>query len=201
MLCQSFYPFSVARTVPGTTRRLIGVLLFFSLWLINPGCFAQKSRLEPLPVTLEEVPERYLIPVQERNPFLEPLHDDYTIVNYAERMPSFKGYPKRLQKYLKEQLHYPPAAAARQITGTVFIGFTVQSDGSVADARVLKGIGYGCDEEALRVVKAMPPWEPAMQSGRPIPMPYSLPIRFQWVEPEKPRKRWFGLSLPRTFSR
>ncbi len=200
MLCQSFRPFWVGRTSPRTTRRMIRVLLSLSWLLSSPICFAQ-SRIKPLPATLEEAPERYLTPVQDSSIFLKPLHNDYTIVDYAEKMPVFKGYMKGLQKYLKEQLRYPPAAAARHIQGTVFVGFTVRSDGSVADARVLKGIGYGCDEEALRVVRAMPLWEPAMQSGRAIPMPYSLPIRFQLTEPEKLRKGGLRLPFWRTFSR
>lgn len=154
-----------------------------------------------MPVTFDEAPEQYLIPVQSRNIFLEPVHDEYTTVTYAEKMPVLRGDMKGLQKYLKEQLRYPPAAIAQGVAGTVFVGFTVQSDGSVADARVLKGIGYGCDEEALRIVRAMPPWEPAMQSGRPIPMPYSLPIRFQLTEPKKPRRKGLRLPFRRTFSR
>ncbi len=169
------------------------------LLAFSPCCVAQQIR--SLAPELEDDPTKYLVPVRDSSTFWAASQDECFMLPFAEKMPVFKGYMKGLEKYLKEQLHYPPAAAARQITGTVFIGFTVQSDGSVAHARVLKGIGYGCDEEALRVVRAMPAWEPALQSGRPIPMPYSLPIRFRLPEPEKSRKRRFTLPLRRTFSR
>ena len=179
---------------------MLRVLLPVGLLLSSAAGFAQSS-LKFLPVTPQEAPERYLVPIENRSIFLEPLHNDYTLVMFAEKMPVFKGDKKGLLNYLKEQLRYPPAAIAQGVAGTVFVAFTVQSDGSVADARVLKGIGYGCDEEALRVVRAMPPWEPATQSGRPIPISYSLPIRFQWPQPEKPRKKGLRLPFRRTFSR
>jgi protein TonB len=67
---------------------------------------------------------------------------------------------------------------ANKVTGTVFVSFIVNANGSVSDAQVLKGIGNGCNEEALRVVQRMPNWLPGKQSGQPVAVRYSLPIRF-----------------------
>jgi protein TonB len=61
----------------------------------------------------------------------------------------------------------------------VFIGFIVEPDGSLSDFKVLRGIGYGCDEEALRVAKSMPKWKPGMQNGETVRVSYLIPINFK----------------------
>jgi protein TonB len=77
-----------------------------------------------------------------------------------------------------DNIVYPKEAVADKVTGTVFVSFVVNADGSVSDVQVLKGIGSGCNEEALRVVQNMPNWLPGRQSGQPVAVRYSLPIRF-----------------------
>ena len=64
------------------------------------------------------------------------------------------------------------------VQGTVYVSFVVESDGRINEAKVLRGIGSGCDEEALRVVKSMPNWTPGTQRGKPVRVRYNLPIRF-----------------------
>ena len=64
------------------------------------------------------------------------------------------------------------------IQGVVFVTFVVEKDGSVTGVRVLRGIGGGCDEEAIRRVKQMPRWEPGEQRGKPVKVQYNLPVRF-----------------------
>jgi TonB family protein len=96
----------------------------------------------------------------------------------VEHMPEFVGGMEGLGKYLGDNLVYPKEAVANKVTGTVFVSFIVNADGSVSDVQVLKGIGSGCNEEALRVVQNMPAWLPGKQSGQPVAVRYSLPIRF-----------------------
>jgi protein TonB len=96
----------------------------------------------------------------------------------VEHMPEFVGGIEGLGKYLGDNIVYPKEAVANKVTGTVFVSFVVNADGSVSDAQVLKGIGSGCNEEALRVVQHMPDWRPGKQSGQPVAVRYSLPIRF-----------------------
>lgn len=108
-------------------------------------------------------------PVEEAEPQV------FTIV---EEMPSFPGGEAELFKYLGKTVKYPPMAQDAGITGVVYMTFVVDEQGKVRDPKVLRGIGGGCDEEAVRVVKAMPAWEPGKQRGKPVRVQYNLPIRF-----------------------
>jgi protein TonB len=69
-------------------------------------------------------------------------------------------------------------ARESSIQGTVYVTFVVERDGSVTDVRVLRGIGGGCDEEAIRVIKAMPKWNPGKQRGKPVRVQFNMPIKF-----------------------
>jgi TonB family protein len=96
----------------------------------------------------------------------------------VEGMPEFPGGDTALYRFLTENIHYPDSAKTAGIQGRVFITFVVNKDGSISDVRVLRGIGGGCDEEALRVVKSMPNWIPGTQRGKPVHVQYNLPIKF-----------------------
>ena len=84
-----------------------------------------------------------------------------------------------LNQYLGKNIRYPAAAQRANVSGRVFVSFVVNTDGSIQDVTVLKGLGFGTDEEAVRVVKGMPKWRPGKQSGRPVRVKYNLPINFQ----------------------
>lgn len=101
---------------------------------------------------------------------------DTGVRNYVEKMPK-AGYD--VNKYLAENLDYPKKARKKNIEGRVLIKFVVNEDGSISDCTVIRGIGGGCDEEALRVVKNLPPWNPAMQDGKPVRVYFQLPIVFK----------------------
>jgi protein TonB len=81
--------------------------------------------------------------------------------------------------YLTSNIRYPEQARELDIQGTVFIEFVVEKDGSITNVVVKRGIGGGCDEEAVRVVKSMPKWKPGKQRGKPVRVRYTLPVRFQ----------------------
>lgn len=104
--------------------------------------------------------------------------EEPTVFTIVEEMPSFPGGEAELFKYLGKTVKYPPMAQDAGITGVVYMTFVVDEHGKVKDPKVLRGIGGGCDEEAIRVVKAMPPWEPGKQRGKPVRVQYNLPIRF-----------------------
>ncbi len=103
---------------------------------------------------------------------------DDNVFAVVEEMPEFPGGMEGLGKYLMENLRYPAEAREKNVQGTVFLSFVVQADGTITDVTTLRGIGSGCDEEASRVLAAMPPWQPGRQSGKAVPVRYSLPIRF-----------------------
>ena len=97
----------------------------------------------------------------------------------VESMPSFPGGMSKLTEYLKSNLHYPQLAKEMNITGRVFVTFVIEKDGSVSGTKLLRGIGGGCDEEAIRVVESMPKWIPGAQRNKPVRVQYNLPINFR----------------------
>ena len=100
------------------------------------------------------------------------------IFTVVESAPTFPGGDIARIKYLTENIKYPQMARESSIQGTVYATFVVERDGSVTDVRVLRGIGGGCDEEALRVIKAMPRWTPGKQRGKPVRVQFTMPIKF-----------------------
>lgn len=114
-------------------------------------------------------------PVEEEPPPKPAPPKPFVVV---EQMPAFPGGIESLYAYLKDHIRYPQVAMENGISGKVFVKFVVQSDGTVTDVHVVRGIGGGCDEEAVRVVRAMPKWEPGRQNKRAVPVEYTLPIHF-----------------------
>lgn len=104
------------------------------------------------------------------------------VFQVVEVDPQFEGGLEALYKYLAENIKYPEQAKSDGIQGRVFVRFVIEADGSVTNAQVLRGIGGGCDEEALRVVEAMPKWTPGMQQGKPVRVQFNLPITFKLQE-------------------
>ncbi len=104
------------------------------------------------------------------------------IFTVVEQAPAYPGGMAELGKYLSRNLKYPRQASQNNIEGTVYAQFVVDSHGKISDVKILKGIGYGCDEEAERVVKAMPAWNPGKQGGRGVSVRFSLPIKFKLAQ-------------------
>ncbi len=102
-----------------------------------------------------------------------------TIHIISENPPMPEGGFEALGKYLQKSLKYPEQARRMNVEGKVFVQFVIDKDGSPSDITVLKGIGSGCDEEAVRVIKNMPKWTPGKQRGRPVKVRMSLPIVFK----------------------
>jgi periplasmic protein TonB len=100
------------------------------------------------------------------------------IFTVVEEMPTFPGGDESRIKFLTENIHYPQMAKESGIQGTVYVTFVIDEKGRVADVKVLRGIGGGCDEEAVRVVKMMPPWNSGKQSGKPVRVQFNMPIKF-----------------------
>ncbi len=98
---------------------------------------------------------------------------------YVEQMPQFPGGDAALKSYLSEHIQYPAIAKDNNIQGKVYCKFVVDKEGNVTKVEVVRGIGYGCDDEAVRVIKAMPRWNPGMQNGKAVSVSYTLPIIFK----------------------
>ena len=97
---------------------------------------------------------------------------------FVEKMPEFPGGSEALLDYLSSNIHYPKIAKLAGIEGRVIITFVVSPNGEVGDVKVVKGLGAGCDEESIRVIKAMPKWQPGYQKGEPVAVKMSIPISF-----------------------
>jgi protein TonB len=100
------------------------------------------------------------------------------IFTVVEESPAYPGGDEARIRFLQENIQYPQMARESGIQGTVYVTFVVEKNGNVTDVRVLRGIGGGCDEEAIRVIKAMPKWNPGKQRGKPVRVQFNMPIKF-----------------------
>lgn len=98
---------------------------------------------------------------------------------FVEVMPEYPGGEDALIRFLQKNLRYPAEAASKNIQGSVMVEFIVEKDGSISNSRIMKGIGGGCNEESLRVIKLMPKWKPAKQAGEFVRVYYAVPITFR----------------------
>jgi len=101
------------------------------------------------------------------------------IVLFADMMPEFPGGMAAWSKFLNRNLQYPAAARETGVQGRVTVSFVVEKNGAITGLKVLGGIGAGCDEEALRVIKKSPFWKPGYQNGKAVRVAYVIPIVFR----------------------
>ncbi|MBR3493000.1 MAG: M56 family metallopeptidase [Bacteroidales bacterium] len=105
--------------------------------------------------------------------------EEDTVYQIVDEMPKFPGGEQAMFKFISENVKYPQEAKDKNISGRVFVNFVVEKDGSVDEVKVLRSIGGGCDEEAVRVVKSMPKWTPGKQKGKPVRVSYIIPFVFK----------------------
>ena len=110
--------------------------------------------------------------------------DNDSVYQMVEEMPQFPGGENALMEHISKNIVYPVEAKEKEIQGRVFIGFVIEKDGSISNVKVLRGIGGGCDEEAVRAVSAMPKWKPGKQKGKPVRVNYMMPINFKLDNPQ-----------------
>ena len=101
------------------------------------------------------------------------------IFTIVENQPEPVGGMKAFYEYVAKNLKYPQVARRNNIEGREYIEFVVEKDGSLTDVKILKGIGGGCDEEAVRIIQNAPKWIPGKQRARPVRVKMVLPILFQ----------------------
>ncbi len=97
-----------------------------------------------------------------------------------EQKPEYPGGEGELMKYIAKNIQYPRMEKENGVSGTVYLSFVIDKNGSVTDVSVARGVagGKGLDAEALRVVKSMPSWKPGKQNGNSVRVKYSLPVKF-----------------------
>jgi protein TonB len=156
----------------------------------TPVLVAANEPVEPLPPAEQLVegpvspepgpgtePTEPLSGISEGPPAVAPA-PTVEVVLAPDEMPDVEG---GVMKYLRKHLTYPEIAVQRKTTGTVYVSFVVEKDGSVGNINVLKGIGDGCEEEATRVIKKMK-WKPGKNHGIPVRVQFTLPVKFTITE-------------------
>jgi TonB family protein len=105
-------------------------------------------------------------------------NSDDELFTAVEHQAEFPGGPRAFGSFLQKNLRYPSAAQGDNVGGKVYVQFVVNTDGTAQDFQILKSVGFGCDEEAIRVLKSVPRWTPGKQSGRPVRSRFTQPITF-----------------------
>ena len=110
----------------------------------------------------------------------EPEPEEPEIFTVVEQQPEFPGGQIGLMRFIGENLNYPPLAQENGIEGTVVLRFIIDETGAMSDIRIIRDIGGGCGNEAVRLIKSMPEnWQPGKQRGKPVRVYYTLPMRFK----------------------
>ncbi len=105
------------------------------------------------------------------------LHND-SIYFIAELMPAFIDGDEGLLKFMKEHIRYPANARAARTEGTVVVSFIVDRHGALTNIKIIRGIGNGCEEEAVRMIKTMPAWNPGKVKNKSVRVQINLPVKF-----------------------
>lgn len=139
--------------------------------LINtPGVIGTKDMIGD--INSKEIPEEDLATLKK---VTEDDNKPHVAVDKQPQLPNLKDY-------LDKNLHYPALAREMEISGKVIVQFVVGKQGEISNIKVLRGIGGGCDEEAVRVIKEMPKWSPGILHGKFVPVIFTLPITFKLTE-------------------
>ncbi|GAB3518049.1 energy transducer TonB [Emticicia fontis] len=125
---------------------------------------------------IAETPPPVAPPVETKIAEVEDENKEFLSVEVS---PSFMGGVNEMYKFLGKTLKYPSAAQRQNVEGRVYMSFVVEKDGSITDVHVMKGIGFGCDEEATRAVKLMPKWIAGKQNGRNVRVRFTIPVSFK----------------------
>jgi periplasmic protein TonB len=164
--------------------------------LVAPPSFKEPVKLLPPKIvteeveqevpTVEEIKKNEVIPLTTENTnegtfdgLASGEGEDKNIYDFAEQMPAYIGGPSAMNEFISTTIRYPASAQRMRLSGTVFVGFIVNADGTISDVHAVKGFSGDCDKEAERVVRSMPPWEPGRQDGKPVKVKFVVPIRFK----------------------
>ncbi len=188
-----------SKTKTWAISKLIFVLpVLLILWFV----FSARSFSHSVPVCLTvSKTVSSVTPIPDKPPVIQDKKKQETQIRYApvdtnkltykvvEKMPSYVGGDEARVKFFVENIKYPENAMKKGIQGTVHVTFIIRSDGSVTDVKILRGIGGGCDEEALRIVKMMPKWNPGESKGKPVDVAFNLPVKFKLDSDKKDKKQ------------
>jgi TonB family protein len=146
------------------------MVLFFSISVV-PDLIAQETTK----------PEKK----QKESTLVEQSSQNEEVFVVVEDMPQYPGGEEARIKFMIENIKYPEEARKKGVEGTVYVTFVIEKDGTINSIKILRGIGSGCDEEAIRVISLMPKWKPGMQDGKTVRFQFNMPIKFSLDKGEK----------------
>lgn len=145
-----------------------------NLTIVEDDANVEETALVSTEETGQAVEIKYVAPTVEEE---EP--EEQTIFEVVEKMPEFPGGQMALMQFLSKNMKYPTIAQENGTQGRVTVQFVVNRDGSIVDAKVIRGVDPYLDKEALRVVGLMPKWKPGEQRGKPVRVKYTVPVMFR----------------------
>ncbi len=110
----------------------------------------------------------------------DPISSSSQPIDIADESPTYPGGDKAMFNFIKNEILYPKKAVNHEVTGTVYIKATINTDGSLSNLEVMRGIGFGCDKEAIRVVQSMPSWKPGRHKGNLAAVIKVIPVKFSF---------------------
>jgi TonB family protein len=134
----------------------------------------------PEPPQVKVLPAPPSVPQEPEKPVKKAKKDsdEQPVFTLVENPPHYPGGEEARVKYMVSEIKYPDAARKKGVQGTVYVTFVVEPDGAISNTKVLRGIGGGCDEEAIRVINGMPNWVPGTQRGKAVRVQFNMPIKF-----------------------
>ena len=145
-----------------------------TLTIVDDDADVEETTIATSEETNQAVEIKYVpVAVEEEEP------EEQTIFEVVEQMPEFpNGGMAGLMQYLSKNIKYPTIAQENGTQGRVTVQFVVNRDGSIVDAKVLRGVDPYLDKEAIRVISSMPKWKPGMQRGKAVRVKYTVPVMF-----------------------
>ena len=146
-----------------------------TLTIVEDDADVEETTIATSEETNQAVEIKYVpVAVEEEEP------EEQTIFEVVEQMPEFpNGGMAGLMQYLSKNIKYPTIAQENGTQGRVSVQFVVNRDGSIVDAKVLRGVDPYLDKEAIRVISSMPKWKPGMQRGKAVRVKYTVPVMFR----------------------
>lgn len=144
----------------------------------NPPVIIEKKDEEEIQETIkidDLIPDDFTAVIDEN----EGYEEAEKIFDFVESDAQYPGGNKAFLEFLASQINYPRNAARMGVEGTVILQYVINTDGTITDIEIIKGIGFGCDEEAKRVLAMAPNWTPGKQRGIPVRVRQRVPIKFK----------------------
>lgn len=142
----------------------------FLLLLLSVACINAHAQTDSVETTAT--------PEENKSPKTAVKADAPSVFTYVEQMPEYIGGQNEMFRYIKENLKYPEEALEEEREAKVYVKFVVDENGIITNVSSVRPAGYGFDEEAIKVVEAMPEWKPGKQNGKAVKVHFQIPIYF-----------------------